>query len=303
VVVPVPINDFLARAAGMVLPPQLTTLSRFSGALLMRLSRFLLLSVGLFAVVGCDDDQITTLSPPPLAGVRFINAMADTGAVDIRMIDQVEWSAFALALAFRSGTEHQPTEAKSRRIRVFPTSPDPVVTSRFMLDTAITFTANTNYTLLLTGGSGSPRRFVVLTDDPPACNNNVAVRVVNAGAPSNVDVYIARKAADPLPSQPSAANVAPQATSTYVTRAADTTHVRVTATGTTTPIMASASGPLSPAPQPGTPVRPAAGVNTACSAFSLFVFPRSVAGTTAPQTAPRFTNPESIFFVDRVPPG
>lgn len=269
----------------------------------MHLSRYLVLSVGLFAVAACDDDEITNVSPPPLAGVRFINAMADTGAVDIRMIDQLEWSAFALTLAFRSGTEHQPTEAKSRRIRVFPTSADPAVTSKFMLDTAITFTANTNYTLLLTGGSGSPRRFVVLTDDPPACDNNVAVRAVNAAAAGNVDVYVARKAADPLPAQPAAANVAPQATSGYVTRAADTTHVRVTAAGTTTPIMASTSGPLAPAPPPGSPARPAAGVNTACSAFSVFVFPRSVAGTSAPQTPARFTAPEAIFFVDRLPPG
>jgi hypothetical protein len=266
----------------------------------MRLSGFLALGFVLSAIAACNNDEITNTTPPPLAGVRFINAMADTHAVDIRMIDQVAWSAVALNLAFRSGTEHQPTEAKTRRLRVFPTSTDPAITSRFMLDTLITFAANTNYTLLLTGGSGSPRRFIVLTDNPPACSNNVAFRVVNAGATGNVDLYVARKAGDPLPSQPAVANVAPQTTSGYVTRTADTTHVRVTAAGTTTPIMASAEGPLAPVSPPGS-VRPAAGVNTACSAFSVFVFPRSVAGTSAPQTPARFTAPEAIFFVDRVP--
>src|SRR5688500_1834821 len=129
----------------------------------MSLSRFVLLGIGLLAVVACNDDEIIRSSPPPLAGVRFLNAMADTGAVDIRMIDQVPWSALALSLAFRSGTEHQPTEAKARRIRVFPTSTNPVVTSAFMLDTTITFAANQNYTVLLSGSAkNNTDRFIVL---------------------------------------------------------------------------------------------------------------------------------------------
>lgn len=268
----------------------------------MSLSRFVLLGIGLLAVVACNDDEIIRSSPPPLAGVRFINALADTSAVDIRMIDQVEWSALALSLAFRSGTEHQPTEAKARRIRVFPESEDPAITSRFMIDTTITFQANTNHTVLLTGSArANTDRFIVLTDAVPACDNNIAVRAVNAGATTaGLDLFITRKSSDPLPAQPSAGNVAPFAASTYATRAADTTFVTVTATGTTTPIVASASGPIAAPPVTGQ--RPAAGVNSACSAFSAIAFPRSVAGSTAPQTA-RFTAPEVIFFVDRVPGG
>lgn len=72
----------------------------------------------------------------------------------------------ALSLAFRAGTEHQPTEARARRIRVFPTSTNPVVTSAFMLDTVITFAANQNYTLLLAGSAkNNTDRFVVMADD------------------------------------------------------------------------------------------------------------------------------------------
>lgn len=265
----------------------------------MRLTRLVSLSVLGALLVGCDDDEIITNTPPPLAGVRFINALPDTGAVDIRMIDQVDWSAFALTLAFRSGTEHQPTEAKARRIRVFPTSTNQAVTSQFMLDTTITFQAGTNYTLLLVGSArANTDRFIVLTDTPPACNADIAVRAVNAGITGNVDLFITRKSTDPRPTQPSFANVAPLAASGYVSRPADTTFVRFTNAGDTTTV-ASAAGPTAPATSTGQ--RPAAGVNSACTAFSAIAFPRSVAGSSAPQTPARFTAPEVIYFIDRVP--
>ena len=265
----------------------------------MRLSHFLLFCVGGLAVVGCDDDEIVSSSPPPLAAVRFINALADTGAVDIRMIDQLEWSAFALSLAFRSGTEHQPTEAKARHIRVFPTSTNPAVTSNFLIDTTITVQANTKYTFLLVGSArAGTERFLVLTDEPPACADNIAVRALNAGVTGNVDLFITRKSGDPRPATPSVADVAPLEASAYVTRPADTTYVRYTNAGDTTTV-AAAAGPMAPATATGQ--RPAAGVNSKCSAFSAVAFPRSVAGSTAPQTPARFTAPEVIYFVDRVP--
>ena len=269
------------------------------GELHMRLTRLVFAGFVVALAVGCDDDEIVTSSPPPLAGVRFINALAGDTAVDIRMIDQLEWSALALSLLFRSGTEHQPTEAKSRHIRVFRVSRDPIVTSQFLLDTTITFQANTNYTLLLVGSvAANTDRFVVLTDNVPGCTNDIAVRAVNAGVTGNADLFITRKAADTRPAQPSLANVAPFAASAYVTRPADTTFVRFTNAGDTTTI-AAAAGPMAPATLPGQ--RPAAGVNSACSALSAIAFPRSVAGTLAPQTPARFTAPEVIYFVDRVP--
>src|SRR3712207_6883625 len=51
---------------------------------------------------------------PPLAGVRVINALPDTNAVDVVMIDQVEWSLTARNINFRAGTEHQ--DRKSTRL-------------------------------------------------------------------------------------------------------------------------------------------------------------------------------------------
>ena len=269
----------------------------------MRLSRALVTGVVLASVAACNDDEITNTSPPPLAGVRFINAMADTGVVDIRMIDQVPWSAFALSLAFRSGTEHQPTEAKARRIRVFPTSANPVVTSAFMLDTVITFAPNQDYTLLLAGSAkNNTDRFIVINDDAPAPSaGNIALRAVNAscgtaGSP-NVDFLVG---ADTTALAPVATNLAPNAPSTYQSRTAGALVGRFITKATPSRV-AQASGPTAPAGPAGS--RPAAGVNTAGTVLSAYCFPASVAGTSAPQDTVSFNRAAVLYFVDRVPGG
>jgi hypothetical protein len=269
----------------------------------MRLSRLLVIGVVLSAVAACNDDEITNTTPPPLAGVRFINAMADTAAVDIRMIDQVPWSALALSLAFRTGTEHQPTEAKARRIRVFPTSTNPVVTSAFMLDTMITFAANQNYTLLLTGSAkNNTDRFVLMADDAAApAAGNIAVRAVNAscgpaGTP-NIDFLVGP---DSTALASVGTNIAPAAASAYQSRVAGALFGRFTTTATPTRV-AQATGPMAPATPAG--ARPAAGVNSAGTVLSAYCFPASVAGTSAPQDTVTFNRAGVVYFVDRVPGG
>jgi len=260
----------------------------------MRLSRLVMLCIGVAAFTACSSDEVTDPTFPPLAGVRFINALSDTGAVDIRFIDQVEFSAVANALAYRSGTEHQPTEAKARHLRVFPTSINPAITSGFMVDTTLTFTADSRVTLLLTGSARSKTaRFVVITDDVPSLSaGQIAVRIVNA-ATGAVDAYVVTTATDPIPGTPAAGNVVSLATSSYFTRSTGAVAVRVTDAGATT-VNASAAGPVSPAAIPG--ALPAAGVNTSGSAFSAFYFPRGVAGSPNTQTTPGI-----VWFVDRVP--
>src|SRR5258706_8318294 len=119
----------------------------------MRINRFVLLCLGVAAVGGCENDKLSTTTPPPIAAVRYINSVADTGSVDIAMIDQVEWSANAKPLAFRAGSAYQPAEAKARHIRVFPTSLLIGVTSQILVDTTVTLTPGSRVTLLLTGSA------------------------------------------------------------------------------------------------------------------------------------------------------
>ena len=63
----------------------------------MRFFRISLLPLALLAVAACHDDGVSVNNRPPLGGVRFVNAVADGGPVDIRMVDQVEWSASSVA--------------------------------------------------------------------------------------------------------------------------------------------------------------------------------------------------------------
>lgn len=262
----------------------------------MRLTRLALCVGGVFAFVGCESAQVTRATIPPTAAVRYINALSDTGSVDIRMVDQVDFSAYAIPLAFRAGTAYQLAEAKTRHIRVFPTSLNANITSQIIHDTTIALTAGTRVTLLLTGSARSKTaRFIVITDnaDAPAAGQ-ISVRLVNASTGA-VNGYAVNAVGDPIAGTPAFANVAPLAASTYINRTAGAAAVRATDVGSTT-ANASTAGPTAPAPAAGD-VFPAAGVNSAFSKFSAYYFPRGVAGSA--QNA--VTTPTIVWFVDRNP--
>lgn len=261
----------------------------------MRLNRFLFLGLGV-VLYGCKSDTTGVDTPPPNATVRYVNALNDTGSVDIAMIDQVEWSAYAKPLAFRAGSAYQITEAtEPRHIRVFPTSTVAGVTSQIIHDTTITFTPGTRVTLLLTGSARARTvRFAVINDDitpPPA--GQIAVRFVNA-SPAPVDAYLTNAAGDPLPASPTFANVASNQTSPYVSRPTGGVAARSSDPGLAT-VTATSTGPNAPASPPGD-VFPAAGVNSQHTKLSVYYFPRGVAGSQ--QTA---TTPALVWFVDRNP--
>lgn len=265
----------------------------------MRLPRYGIICAAIVAIAGCSSTDLTNSALPGLAGVRYINALADTGSVDLRMVDQIEWSANATPLNFRQGIEHQPTEAKARHIKVFSfASRDISVVQQVLVDTTITFAANSKYTLLLTGSArAKTAKFIVINDDPPALSaGQIAVRTVNASTGA-IDAYVVTTAADPIPGSPTAANVGANSTSPYLVRATGAVALRVTDRGVTT-VNASAAGPVgSPNPIGTTGTYfPSAGVDNAGSAFSVYYFPRGVAGSL--QTS---TTPAIIWFVDKVP--
>jgi hypothetical protein len=277
----------------------------------MRLSRFVALFIAVVAIAGCGSDKVTDPGLPPLAGVRFINAVNDTSALDFRAIDQIQFSPVANALAYRGSTEYQPTEAKDRHFRVFVTSQNQAIASNPIDDETVTFAANSRYTLLLTGSARTPGsvKFTVINDDaaPIPTGNNIALRTGNRSAIA-IDNYIVDSTVTPVAGAPTIANVAPGALSAYITRATGKQASRVTPAGSAT-VSASQQGP----PAPATPVGaiPAAGVTSPGSAFTVFYFPAGVAGSPlAPAsgtascagTAPAVTcNPTVVWFVDRQP--
>jgi len=275
----------------------------------MRLSRLTALVVTAALTAACGSDKVTSPSRPPLAGVRFINAVSDTGAIDVRAIDQVEFSPVVNALAYTKGTEHQPVEAKARHLRAFITSTNPAITSNPIVDTTITFAANSQYTVLITGAARSKVSFVVIDDNAPTpASGQIAIRTVNASTGA-IDAYVLDSTATPVAGTATAANVAPFAASPYVGRAAGKVAMRVTPAGTPGTVSASQQGPYAPVSISG--AAPGAGVNTATTPFSVYYFPAGVPGSvTAPAAgtgrcgaagALATCNPTVIWFVDKDP--
>lgn len=261
----------------------------------MRLSRFVLLGVGAFAFSACGKDSPTAPALPPLSQVRFINALSDTGAVDVHAIDQVELSPVANNLAYRAGTQYFPTEAGVRHFRVFPTSTDISVTSQILADASVTLPANARLTLLVTGSARSNAVVLWVIQDAttPPPDGQVGVRFVNT-APAVVNGYLVDTPTAALPASPTFSDVLALQPTAYVNRASGPAAVRVTTSGSSI-VNASAAGPSAPATLPGE--KPAAGVTSPGTNFSLYYFPAGAAGS--PNAA--VTTPSLVWFVDRNP--
>jgi hypothetical protein len=280
----------------------------------MKVNRIVLAGAAALVAVGCKDDPGPFLaSHGPLAYVRYVAAVPDTFATDWRPIDGVENSPPAIGLAFRGTTPYQAMTPGARHIRLFP-APTAVsrptdVVSQIIVDTTITFAANTYYTVIHLGLSrtgGTPAdRLVVLEDVAPATiGTQVAVRVVHAGTGIGpVDVFATSASADPITGAPLFPNVQYGSQSAYVLRAPGTLWLRVASTGTTTELITGTSR-QAPAGQAGNPtalLTPIGGAAMAGSAITAFILPRSVAGSLAPQTT-AFQAPVLLYLVDKHPP-
>jgi len=274
----------------------------------MRLSRLTPLFVAVAALAACGKDKVTDPSFPPLAGVRFINSVNDTSAIDFRAIDQIQFSPVANALAYRGATEFQPTEAKARHFRVFVTSQNQAIASHAIVDTTVTFAANTNYTMMLTGSARGTVQFVVITETAPTpAANQIAVRTANNSATA-IDNYLVDSVTTAVAGTPAMANVAPGALSGYVSIASGKIASRVTPAGSAA-VSASQQGPRAPATLPGE--RAAAGVDAQGTAFTVVYFPAGTPGSpTAPSTGTNrcgvaaqlaTCNPTVVWFVDKLP--
>jgi len=280
----------------------------------MRFPRFTLLSLTLAAatLAGCGKDGAVTEVRPPLAGVRYIHAVPDTGRLDFKMVDQLEYSANTVegsgGLTFRTGSRYYPVEAKARKIKVFSFQDSAVTTvSQVLTDTTITFEANKNYTLLYVGSaratSGATRaRFVVIEDVPPATDaTNIHYRFFNA-SDAPISGYVGATAA--VSGTPTIASVAARSASAYAARPAGALGFGVSAVGSTTSLgtMAAAAGTA------GTPtINPQAGATVPGTAFSVYAFPGAVAGSGAVRglsaaASTALQAPAINIFVDRLPP-
>lgn len=167
----------------------------FPEFILMRIARFGILGALMFGVVGCQskDTGVTRPDIPPLAFVRYINAVPDTFNLSVRFIDQLEFvpQSFANVPYGSEGQGgFQGIEAGEHRFRVFTYDSDltsnngATSTTDMLVDTTFTFVAGEHYTLLHAGfaraGQLPAQRLYIIPQTLPAENASVSVLAVNA---------------------------------------------------------------------------------------------------------------------------
>ena len=269
--------------------------------------RRLALAIAMVAsVASCDKSGLDPELAPkvPLAYVRFVNAVPDTGGTDWRFIDQIEYSPVMFGVPFRSFSPYQGALAGARRLRIFPTSTDINVTSQFFIDTTLTLAANTYYTIVHLGytrtGQLPADQILLIVDSLPTRDSTAfAVRAVHLGIGLvNQDVY-ASATAGALPATALFANLAYGSQTTWSSQALGPLVLRTTNTGTVT-VNATATADTGRLAKPDSNFTAIGGSKIGGSAMSGFYFPRSVAASPAPQTA-AFLAPAIVYLIDRHP--
>jgi hypothetical protein len=283
---------------------------------LMRLSRFSLFAALVLGAVGCKEADLSPVVAkiPPLAFVRYINAVPDTLNTTVRWIDKVEFTPQTFAnVPFRGMGQggYQGLEAGARTLRVFTydpalnTSNSPLgATTAQLTELTHTFEAGKYYTLLHLGyaraGQTPQQRVLVIEDQLPAANTNVSIRAIHAGLGiANVDLHATATTTTTLVgSTPAFANVGltngTTGISAYASRSTGAFAIQAAAAGTTGSLVAAAA----PAGVAGTTTAdPIAGATVAGSVMTAIAFPASVTGSRAAAAAA----PSILFFLDRQP--
>jgi hypothetical protein len=273
----------------------------------MRLSRFGLLAVAALATVACqsDDGALEPTEIPPLAFVRYINALPDTLSTTVRFTDQVEFSPQTWAgVPFRGlgAGNYQGTQAGNRTFRVFSFQANASTAGNTAVlgEASHNFEAGKYYTVLHAGFArpgGNPANSIrIIEDAVPTPGASIAVRGLHAGSGiGNVDIYLTPTTTSAISGSPAIPGLAFGAASNYATVAPGAFAVRITAAGSTTPLISAAA----PAGTAGTTtVDPIGGATVPGSVITAVAFPSSVAGSSATASA----NPTVLFFVDRHPP-
>lgn len=284
----------------------------------MRFRTFSSLTVAAAVMLaGCNSDEVsgvpTELSPS--ASIRYVNAIADTSALDFRFVDgEVEGSPQFTGMTFRQFTPYQRLRAGTRRIRIF-TNPVPyannaAVATQQHIDTTFSFETGKRYTIISYGFArtgATPRHRLVITEDvlPTAlAATAVGVRTIHAAAGvGNVDVWVQpSETAAGVSGAPTAANVAPLAATAYLSLTARPVgsllyRWDVAPTGTTTPVTVSPNSGL-PGVTGSASSNPLAGFQVGRSVVTAIVFGPSVAGSRAPSGG-EFNSVGMRFLPDR----
>lgn len=256
-------------------------------------------------IIACGGDGgVMTAPPQPSAYTRFVHAVPDTGASDWRFIDQIELSPPAFNLPFRGFTPYQATAPGLRRLRVFPSSTNIDVTSRFLIDTVLTFEPDVYYTLVHLGyardGVAPRHRILLLRDEfPRQQTGDVAVRAVHLGS-SIGDVDVLADTSGGGGWQVLVSRLSHASATSYAQMPPGSLVVRFAPADDSGESIASGVSPEGEPAVVSANLTAIGGSRMPGSAISALLFPRSVAGSSAPQ-GPAFSQPGVGFLIDRHP--
>ena len=282
----------------------------------MRFSHVALLGAVGVVAAACSDNagKLGVTDPGPLAQVRFINAVSDTGAVTFRFVDKLENLPTFIAVPFRIGSGlYQGVAPGARHVRVFPLDTTVAGASTRLVDTTLTLDANRKYTIVYVGqttaASGTPSvaRLLVIPDtipQPPA--DQVALRVIDADPTlPSVDVYIGNSGSDVIasPVVPPFTGLSYGARTPYVNlparpRTSGALYTfSVTDAGSTTALFSATPN------EPGAPavnsISAQAGVQIPGSVMTAVILPAALSGTRASTSSN--TTPTVAIFLDNIP--
>lgn len=171
----------------------------------MRFARHLMLATLAFGAAACSDEDLgpTQAVIPPLAYVRYINAVPDTFPHTVRWVDDIEFTPQSfINVGFRTEGQGswQGLRAGNRQFRVFTyqqvVNNFPVAGNTTVLrDTTFNFVAGQYYTILYSGfsrtGSTPAARLNIIQDEPPASPaSGTLIRVYNVAYTGSWDVYL-----------------------------------------------------------------------------------------------------------------
>ena len=262
----------------------------------------------------CRPDEVIKTEAIPTAGVRFINAVPDTGGafgLDFRFVDIVE-NNVQFRMTYRNGpsttagvtasslTQFRGAKAGSRHFRIFLDDTLQSVATVVLKDTTVSLEAGKNYTALLMGEARlGTMRLSFFEDNAADPGAQVSLRVINTtNAAIDGRAYVTGGTA---PATATWASVPAYSVSSSVNFAPGSYKYNVRAAGSATdmftdvPALAGANADLIVG------LDPLPGTTQAGSALTLVVYPRSTAGSKTPQTS-AFTVAAGVNMWDRRPP-
>jgi hypothetical protein len=271
-------------------------------------------------------DLVVQTEVLPYAGVRFINAVPDSAGafgLDFRFVDILESNAH-FRIAFRNGggtvatgIQYKGAREGSRHFRIFLDDTLQSIASTIVKDTTVVLAKLKNYTALLQGngrsavGSPTAMRLTWYEEDvtEPA-PGKIKLRVINTtDTPIDVFAYAAVPFAV-APATPTWAAVPAYSRSAYVEVDAGIYNYLVRNTGSTSNLIGVTTALVGQLPTcsgrvcgPGqfADIEASPGTGVPGSAVTGIVFPRSTAGSRAPQSS-AFTVPAITYTWDRRPP-